>query len=255
LRTITQVNTRRKHALYVFLCGIFLTNALLAEIIGVKIFSMEALLGVPPAHIPLLSGFVLDFNLTAGVIIWPVVFITSDIINEYFGPSGVKRISYIAAGFIAYAFLAIYLTTLLPPAQFWLDVNRENGLDINFAFGKIFRQGLGIIVGSLTAFLIGQILDAYVFHYLRNVTQNRLLWLRATGSTVVSQLIDSFLVLWIAFYLFGNWSFAQVISVSIINYTYKFAVAILLTPLLYVGHAAIDRYLGATPEYEEQRVS
>jgi hypothetical protein len=251
VRTSTKADSRKKNALYVFLCGIFLTNALLAEIIGVKIFSVESLFGVPPAHIPLLGDFVLDFNLTAGVIIWPVVFITSDIINEYFGPAGVKRISYIAAGFIAYAFFAIYLATLLPPAQFWLDVNRENGLDINFAFVKIFSQGLGIIIGSLVAFLVGQLLDAYVFQYLRNATQNRLLWLRATGSTVISQLVDSFLVLWIAFYVFGNWSFAQVISVGIINYIYKFTVAIGLTPLLYVAHAAIDRYLSAPVQKEE----
>ncbi len=251
MRPLTKADTRKKNALYVFLCGIFLTNALLAEIIGVKIFSVEALFGVPPAHIPLLGDFVLDFNLTAGVIIWPVVFVTSDLINEYFGPAGVKRISYIAAGFIAYAFFAIYLATLLPPAQFWLDVNRENGLDINFAFSKIFRQGLGIIIGSLVAFLVGQILDAYVFQYLRGITQNRLLWLRATGSTLVSQLIDSFLVLYIAFNVFGNWDLGTVLSVGFNNYIYKFVVAILLTPVLYVAHAAIDKYLAAPVQKQE----
>ncbi len=243
VKTTAPIDSRRKNTLYVLLCGIFLTNALLAEIIGVKIFSVESLLGMEPAHIPLLSGFVLDFNLTAGALIWPVVFVTSDVINEYFGPAGVKRISCITAGFILYSFFAIYLTTLLPPAQFWLEVNRENGLDINFAFGKIFRQGLGIITGSLTAFLVGQVMDAYVFQYLRRLTQNRFLWLRATGSTVVSQLADSFLVLWIAFYVFGNWTFSQVLAVGIINYIYKFVVAVGLTPLLYIAHSFIDRYL------------
>jgi uncharacterized integral membrane protein (TIGR00697 family) len=246
MKTNVALDSRRKNSLYILLCGIFLTNALLAEIIGVKIFSVETLLGVQPAHIPLFGGFVLDFNLTAGVLIWPVVFVTSDVINEYFGPGGVKRISYISAGFILYSFFAIYLTTLLPPAQFWLDVNRENGLDINFAFGKIFRQGLGIIIGSLTAFLVGQLLDAYVFQYLRRLTHNRFLWLRATGSTVVSQLVDSFLVLWIAFYVFGNWSFPQVLAVGIINYIYKFVVAVSLTPLLYLFHSIIDGYLTPT---------
>jgi uncharacterized integral membrane protein (TIGR00697 family) len=246
MKTNVALDSRRKNSLYILLCGIFLTNALLAEIIGVKIFSVETLLGVQPAHIPLFGGFVLDFNLTAGVLIWPVVFVTSDVINEYFGPGGVKRISYISAGFILYSFFAIYLTTLLPPAQFWLDVNRENGLDINFAFAKIFRQGLGIIIGSLTAFLVGQLLDAYVFQYLRRLTHNRFLWLRATGSTVVSQLVDSFLVLWIAFYVFGNWSFPQVLAVGIINYIYKFVVAVGLTPLLYLFHSIIDGYLTPT---------
>jgi len=257
LRTLTQADpgkqthAARKNRLYLILAGIVLTNGLLAEIIGVKLFSAEAIFGLPPAQLPVWDGFSISFTYTAGVLIWPVVFITSDIINEYFGPPGVKRISYLTVVFIAYAFVAIYLVTLLPPAQFWLDVNRENGLDINFAFGKIFRQGLGIIIGSLVAFLVGQLLDAYVFQYLRGVTQNRLLWLRATGSTLVSQLVDSFLVLYIAFHVFGNWDMGTVLSVGLNNYIYKFLVAILLTPVLYVAHAAIDRYLAAPVQKPE----
>jgi uncharacterized integral membrane protein (TIGR00697 family) len=251
LRTVTKTDAGRKNKLYLILAGIVLTNGLIAEIIGVKLFSAEAIFGLPPAQLPVWDGFAISFNYTAGVLIWPVVFIASDIIHEYFGPPGVKRISYLTVAFIAYAFVAIYLVTLLPPAQFWLDVNRENGLDINFAFTKIFRQGLGIIIGSLVAFLVGQLLDAYVFQYLRGITQNRLLWLRATGSTVVSQLVDSFLVLYIAFHLFGNWDMGTVLSVGLNNYIYKFLVAILLTPLLYVAHAAIDRYLAVPVPREE----
>jgi len=230
------------------LCGIFLTNAILAEIIGVKIFSAEALLGVSPAHISLPGNFVLDFNLTAGAIIWPIVFVTSDIINEYFGKSGVRKISIMTAIFIAYGFLVIYAATMLPAAQFWLDVNKVdsggNPFNINTAFASIFRQGLGIIIGSISAFLIGQLLDVYVFHALRKKTGEGKIWLRATGSTLVSQLVDSFWVLTVAFYIFGNWPFEQVIAVGIINYIYKFTVAILLTPLLYVAHYLIDGYLG-----------
>jgi uncharacterized integral membrane protein (TIGR00697 family) len=152
------------------------------------------------------------------------------------------------AVFIIYAFIFIYLITLLPPAAFWIDINKAtpggNDFDINFAFSKIFTQGLGIIIGSLTAFLIGQLVDAYTFQYVKKITGNKKIWLRATGSTLVSQLLDSFLVLIIAFYVFGNWTMPQVISVAIINYIYKFVVAILLTPLLYVAHYWIDNYLG-----------
>lgn len=240
--------TNKRTNLYIFLSAIFLTNALVAEIIGVKIFSAETLLGTKPAQIHLFGDFILDFNLTAGAVIWPFVFVTSDIINEYFGKAGVRRISFLTAGFVGYSFLIIYAVTNLPPAQFWLDVNAKdaagNAININNAFQMIFRQGLGIIIGSLTAFLIGQILDVYVFHSLRKITGSRQIWLRATGSTLVSQLVDSFVVLGIAFYVFGNWSLTQVLAVGIINYIYKATSAVVLTPLLYIAHYFIDRYLG-----------
>ena len=109
-------------------------------------------------------------------------------------------------------------------------------------------KGAGIIVGSLVAFLIGQLLDVYVFHKLRKLTGSKNLWLRATGSTLVSQLVDSFVVLFIAFYLLApqgsKWSVDQVLSVGIINYIYKFVIALAITPLLYVAHYFIDNYLG-----------
>ncbi|MFC2125512.1 queuosine precursor transporter [Bacteroidota bacterium] len=239
---------KKKTTLFVVLSGIFLTNALLAEMIGVKIFSGEYTLGMQPAQIHLFGDFILDFDLSAGVVIWPVVFIVTDIINEYFGKKGVRKISFLTAGFIAYAFLIIYIVTVLPPAQFWLNLNNQdtsgNAFNINYAFKVIFRQGLGIIIGSLFAFLIAQLLDVFVFQRLRAITGSRMIWLRATGSTLISQLIDSFVVLGIAFYIFGNWSIKQVVAVGIIHYIYKFFVAIILTPVIYLGHYIIDRYLG-----------
>ncbi|MFY0607048.1 MAG: queuosine precursor transporter [Cyclobacteriaceae bacterium] len=242
----------KRQSLFIVLASLFLTNAILAEIIGIKIFSAEQTLGLSPANIPLFGDFVLDFNLTAGVVIWPVVFITTDIINEYYGKQGVRKISYIAAACISYAFLTIYLVTLLAPADFWLDVNGTdadgNIFNINYAFNTIFRQGLGIIVGSLIAFLIGQLLDVFVFQKLKKLTGSKMIWLRATGSTLISQLVDSFVVLTIAFYLLApegsQWSFAQLMSVGSINYIYKFAIAIALTPAIYLAHFLIDRYLG-----------
>jgi len=240
-----QIPEQKKTRLFIILSGIFLTNALVAEMIGVKIFSGEGALGLSPAHLDIL-GFTMDFNLTAGAVIWPVVFITSDLINEYFGKPGVKRISYLTAALIAYAFITIFLAMELPAAQWWLDANstdpKGNFFDMDFAFRKIFGQGLRIIVGSLTAFLVGQLVDVFVFQRLRKLTGSRMLWLRATGSTLVSQFIDSFVVLYIAFA--GVFSGSQIIAIGITNYIYKFAVAILLTPLIYLGHYLIDRYLG-----------
>lgn len=240
----------KKSRLFLFLGGIFITNAVVAELIGVKIFSLEQTFGFEPAQIHLFGDFALDFNLTAGAILWPIVFITTDIINEYFGKKGVQQISFFTVGLIIYVFLVIAVVTTLSPAGFWLDINNTdsagNPFNISYAYNKIFLQGLGIIVGSLIAFLLGQLLDVYIFQKLRHVTGHRMIWLRATGSTLVSQLIDSFVVLFIAFYIFGNpsWPIKQVLAVGVINYMYKFVVAIVLTPLLYLGHNLIDNYLG-----------
>jgi hypothetical protein len=249
---ITDQKRQKQTFLFIILSGIFLTNAILAEMIGVKIFSGEQSLGLPPAQLKLIGGWVLDFNLTAGVVIWPVVFITTDIINEYFGKKGVRRITLLTVIFIMYIYLVITLVINLEPAQFWLDVNSTdpNGdpFNVNYAFKKIFGQGAAIIVGSLVAFMIGQLLDVLVFHRLRRITGSRHIWLRATGSTLVSQLVDSFVVLTVAFYFLApiesRWTWTQVISVGIINYIYKFIIAIVITPLLYVAHYLIDNYLG-----------
>jgi len=244
----TRIIKDKKTNLFVILSGIFLTNAILAEMIGVKIFSIENTLGFAPVHFRFLMDTPLDFNITAGDVIWPIVFISTDIINEYFGKNGVKKVSFLTAGFLAYIFIIIFFVTKLAPAPFWLQLNSHdpqgNYFNINYAFKSIFRQGMGIIVGSLTAFLASQLLDVFIFQKVRFITGYKMIWLRATGSTIVSQLIDTFIVLTIAFYLFGNWSLEQVISVGIMNYIYKFVVAVIATPLLYVGHFFIDRYLG-----------
>ena len=236
---------QKRNKLFIVLAGIFITNALLAEMIGVKIFSAEATIGLPAANIDIL-GFTMDFNLTAGAVIWPLVFITTDLINEYFGKPGVKRISYFTALLISYAFVVIFISIQLAPADFWIDTNSKdaagNAFNIDYAFNKIFGQGLRIIIGSLVAFLLGQLVDVFVFQRLRRITSSKKLWLRATGSTLVSQFIDSFVVLFIAFY--GVFTNAQIVAIGITNYIYKFLVAIALTPLIYLGHGLIDRYLG-----------
>jgi hypothetical protein len=238
---MTFLQFSRKQKLFIFLFGVFLTNAIIAEIIGVKIVSIEKTLGFEPLQMMTFWGDRWDLNQTAGALNWPLVFITSDIINDYYGKSGVKFISYTTAFFIAFAFLVIYTATLLVPADFWIEVNK--GININEAFSRIFRQGLGIITGSLTAFLLSQIIDASVFEKIKNSTGKKHIWLRATGSTLISQLIDSFLVIGIAFYAFGNWTLSQWMNVSLNNYFYKFFIAILFTPLLYLAHYLIEKYL------------
>lgn len=234
----------RKQKLFIFLFGIFLTNAIIAEIIGVKIVSIEKSIGFDPLHLPTYWGTFWDLNQTAGALNWPIVFIVSDIMNDYYGKKGVRFISYTTAAFIAYAFIIIYIATLLIPADFWIETNRgTSNFNINEAFSRIFRQGLGIITGSLFAFLVSQMTDALIFEKIKAKTGSKMIWLRATGSTLVSQLIDSFLVIGVAFYLFGNWTIGQWFNVSLNNYLYKFFVALLFTPVLYIAHHFIEKYL------------
>lgn len=239
----------KKTNLFIVLSGIFLTNSLIAEIIGTKLFSLEALFGIAPIELFILGEGPLSFTLTAGVVLWPVVFITTDIINEYFGKEGVRKISILTAGFILYEFFVLWLVTKLPPSPVWL--NNFPNLEISDSFNAIFIQGMGIIIGSLTAFLVGQFVDVATFQWLRKFTGARMIWLRATGSTLVSQFVDSFVVLLIAFYLFGNLSFITCIAIGIVNYIYKFTVAVVLTPFLYIAHGIIDTYLG---KQESERI-
>ncbi|MCS7163281.1 MAG: queuosine precursor transporter [Bacteroidia bacterium] len=235
----------RANKLFALLAAFFLGNALIAEFIGVKIFSLEKLLGFSPSSFYLWGEGPLSFSLSAGVLLWPWVFITTDLINEYFGLPAVRFLSWTAAGIIAYAFIMVALSIYLPPAEFWIWRSTPTGkLYMPDAFRAIFGQSLWIVVGSLTAFLIGQLVDVVSFHWLRRITKGKYLALRATGSTLIAQLIDSFVVLYIAFYWGAGWSLAQVTVIALLNYLYKAAAALLLTPVLYAIHWLVEAYLG-----------
>lgn len=235
----------RPTTLFIVLGGFFVCNALIAEFLGVKIFALETTLGLAPLDWNLFgqSG---SLSFTAGVLLWPVVFIMTDIINEYYGRRGVKLLSYLTVGLILYAFGFAYLSIGLAPADWWVGIQSGQGVpDMQAAFSAIFGQGMWIIVGSVVAFLIGQIVDVIVFHRIRRLTGGRYIWARATGSTLISQFIDSFVVLYVAFVLGPQqWPMELFLAVGTVNYVYKFIVAIALTPLIYLGRALIDRYLG-----------
>jgi uncharacterized integral membrane protein (TIGR00697 family) len=110
------------------------------------------------------------------------------------------------------------------------------------AFNGVFGQGMRIIVGSLVAFLVSQIVDVTIFHRIKRVTGEKYIWLRATGSTLVSQLVDSYIVLFIAFS--GKFTWQQILAIGMMNYMYKFTMALVLTPLIYFIEGRIEKYLG-----------
>lgn len=232
--------------LFIVLACFFIANAVIAEFIGVKIFSVEGTLGLKELDLTLFGIEHLSLNMSAGVLNWPIVFIMTDLINEYFGKKGVRTLSYVAVVMITYGFFTIYGSMKLVPAGFWINKTLADGtiLNMNNAYNNILGQGMWIIVGSITAFLVSQLIDVSIFHWIKKKTGDKSLWLRATGSTVVSQLIDSFVVIYIAFSLGGDWTIKQVLAVGLVGYIYKFIVALSVTPILYVVHNIIDRYLG-----------
>jgi queuosine precursor transporter len=232
--------------LFVILTAFFVANALIAECIGGKLFSLERVFGIAPHPFTLLGESGLTFTLTCGVLLWPLEFIMTDIVNEYFGTKAVRRISYIAIGLICYAFLMFYLAIRIPAdTSFWVGSQKDAGVpDMQAAFSNIFGQGMWIIVGSLIAFLVSQLVDVWVFHRIKKRTGEKHVWLRSTGSTIVSQLVDSFIVLFIAFKIGKGWSYQRVLAIGLVNYTYKFSMAVLLTPLIYLIEKLIARYVG-----------
>ena len=208
----------KKDTVFVILAGIFITNAVVAELIGGKLI------------------YVGPYVMSIGILPWPVVFITTDLINEYFGEKGVKRLSLITAGLIVYCFLILYAALQIPAA-----VGISGVTDTQFY--AVFGQSLWIIIGSIAAFLFSQLIDVTIFHYLKNKTGNKMIWLRSTGSTVISQFFDTFIVLGIAFWMTGKMSTEMYIASGLTGYFVKLIIAIALTPLIYLGHSLIEKYI------------
>jgi uncharacterized integral membrane protein (TIGR00697 family) len=251
---ISKILNDRPTKLFLGITAFFVANALIAECIGGKIFSLEKLLGIDSFNFSLFGQTGLAFNLTCGVLLWPLEFVITDIVNEYYGPKSVKRISYTAVILILYAFVMFYAAIEIPPADFWVGSAANKGIpNMQLAFGGIFGQGMWIIFGSLTAFLVSQIIDVTVFHKIKKVTGEKWVWLRATGSTLVSQMVDSFVVLFIAFKIGNGWSWQLVLAIGVVNYMYKFTMAILLTPLIYFFEKRVENYVGKETAYKMKK--
>ena len=253
---ITNILKDKPTKLFLSITAFFVANALIAECIGGKIFSVEKVFGMVPSNFSLLGESGLSLSLTCGVLLWPLEFIITDIVNEYYGPKAVRRISYIAVALIAYAFLMFFLAMRVPGADFWFGTKVKEGIpNMNNAFNAVFGQGMWIILGSIAAFMVSQLVDVFVFHKIKKVTGEKKVWLRATGSTLVSQLVDSFIVLFIAFYVGQGWSMQKVLAICMVNYAYKSAMAILLTPAIYLMENRMDKYLGAETAHNMKKAA
>lgn len=220
----------RAQKLYVICAAVFLTALVVAEATASKFFTAF--------HLPFtLTIFGQEFSrvtMTAGVIAFPVTFIVTDVMNEYYGKRGIRYVTFVGMAMIIFEFLLLWICIEVP-------VDPSSPVSQG-AFAEVFGNSQRVIIGSLTAYILGQLADITLFHWLRKLTRGKHLWLRATGSTFGSQFIDTLVVLTVAFV--GQLSFQEIIAITLFNYSYKFIIAVGITPIIYLAHYAMDRYLG-----------
>ena len=228
--------SERRNWLFIILAGLFITNAVTAELISNKLIQI-------PIQFELFGQKFGPFATIIGILPWPVVFLLTDLMNEFYGQKAVRKLSWITAGLIAYCFFIVGISL-------WIPAYEIKGSDLadNASYVKVFGQSQMIIVGSICAFLVSQLLDAFLFDKIKHKTGNRFIWLRSTGSTVISQLIDSYIVLYVGFVLPGKMSLGTYMSVAPTNYLLKLLIAIGLTPLIYLGHYILRKYLNSHEE-------
>ncbi|HEU5075137.1 MAG TPA: queuosine precursor transporter [Polyangiaceae bacterium] len=226
-----------KYKLFVVLAGVFTTCLVVGDIIGGKLVQ-TALFGQ-------------TITLTVGMIPFPVTFLLTDLLNEFYGKRAARFVTWVgfAMALLAYAF--IFIALQIPMAE----MTRSSSWDgvTQPAFDNVFDGSKRMIVASLVAYLIAQFTDIGVFHLLRRRTRGRFLWLRATGSTVISQAIDTFTISMVAWY--GLLGMGDIVNIMVSSYTLKFVIALGLTPAIYAGHALVQRLLGLEPVPHEAEVA
>jgi uncharacterized integral membrane protein (TIGR00697 family) len=210
----------RKQQLYLWLAGLFVAALLVADLIGGKFFQVGSI------------------HLSVGMLAFPLTFVLTDVLNEFYGPTGARRVTYLGLGGAVFAFTVIQISIALP-------VSPESPLGQD-AFSTVFGWSGRLYVASLTAYLIGQLMDITIFAVLRRTTGHRMLWLRATGSTLVSQLIDTMVVNFVL--LGGTKPVPFILEVIRDSYGLKILIAVALTPLIYLLHTLVLRLLGAGAE-------
>jgi queuosine precursor transporter len=215
--------------LFVVLAGVFITSLIVGDLIGVKLF--EVRLG------PMVAV------MSAGMLPFPITFLLTDILNEFYGKKAARFVTWVGFAMALFAFAVIAASVQVP----WAPLTKApdfNGT-VEGSFNNVFTGSQRILVASMIAYLVGQFCDIAVFNQLKKLSNNRLLWLRATGSTVVSQLIDTVVVQFVAWS--GVLPTPTILNIIYTSYAVKLLVAVGLTPLVYAGHALLQRYLDLRP--------
>jgi len=226
---IHRVKLDARLSLFITLVSTFMVCLVVGDLIGGKVTSFEL--------------FGREWPFSAGQIAFPVTFILTDILNEFYGRRVVRRITLLAFLMVGLTFLIVYAAGALP---WWPTTKGADWTGITpREFDLVFTQATRIQLSSMAAFLISNFVDISVFFVLKRATGNRMLWLRATGSTAISQLIDTIVIS--ALVWGSKLTFDQYVSVVMTSYAIKLAAAILITPVLYALHAVIERRFGIEP--------
>lgn len=235
---------RRRETLLLASCALFTGFFVTAEILGAKLWTFTVF-GLTPASLGVSDSP--HFIATAGILAFPLTFVLTDIVNEYFGVAVVRVFTFLAIAVNLLLQPVIQAAIRVPTISFQAGVESER---LHDAYTLAFGQTWTIVAASLVAFLIAQLVDARVFTALRHATGGRYLWLRAQGSTVISQVIDTLTVIFLAFYvipeLLGqpHMRAGEAWTISLTNYVYKFVIAVGITPVLYLVHFGVEAWLG-----------
>src|SRR4051812_21410837 len=219
----------RRIGLFVVLATIFVVSLVVGDIIGGKLLGIR------------LFGH--TFNGTVGMIPFPVTFLLTHVLNEFYGKRSARFVTWVGFAMALFSFTIIFIAAALPISEIakgaaWTGVKED-------AFNNVLAGGQRILIASMIAYLISQFSDIAVFNLLKRLAKNRFLWLRATGSTVVSQMIDTVVINTVAWY--GIMTVDQIFNIAVSSYVIKLIVAIGLTPLIYAGHVIVERMLHMKP--------
>jgi queuosine precursor transporter len=221
------MNATPHQRLYLGLVTLFVTTLLVADITAGKFFSLGHL------------------EVSVGVIPFPIAFLITDIVNEYYGRQGARWLTVFGVVALCVAYVLLVLARALPAGA--------HSPVPQGAFDAVFGISYRFFGASLLAYTVGQLTDIYAFHWYKRLTRSRHLWLRATGSTAISQVVDTTVVN--AGALIGVLAPAAIVEVTIWSYLYKMAVAVALTPACYAAHRIITRRLGIEPAPVEEKLA
>ena len=214
---------------FLMLCtGLFIMSLIVSNITSTKLFDFFG------------TGFILD----GGAVAFPIVYVIGDVITEIFGFRTARRAIYITFLMNALAVFFFWIVQILPPAE-----NYEYQSSYEAVVGVAFR----IVVASLIAFVIGQLLNSYVFVRIKAKTGSKWLWARALGSSLIADFVDTVIFITIAF--IGTIPAADFIALLALAFVTKILGEVILTPVTYLAVGFLRKRIGSAPIDEKIRLT